>query len=295
MRENEFLEDRERQLPPDFNLLADVSEDGKAAEALKRAPMGEPPDEYTVRSVYDSRPVSTFDFNITPSAQELASTNTVDFQVPQGYVCVLRRVFHTINDPPGTNRANFLMTLMLNGAAFQYNRDIPVGFESDDLVRCFMVADEFDTVGVKLTCSSVSGTSILYVTFYGQFILKTGRPAPFEIANPVGLSKTSSIRNVAPDTLRATPAIPAMLGAPQMPVSSPITPAQLAPAIPSIPAPSNAPTTQSMQQTQAHTLTMRGIPPRYIVEMNHPNWKAMTRERKLEWLARRGLAGKVNV
>lgn len=156
----EFITDKERQLPPDTRTLtADMARVALHADAAAQTPAGEPLLDYTVRSVYDSRPVNTYDFNIPANNAGEGGTDTVvelSFEVPRGSVCVLRAVHHWIEGTPPSlpDRSDVLMTLTINDISQQYNQNIPVGLESDELVKCFLIADEGQQVGVRLVFSA---------------------------------------------------------------------------------------------------------------------------------------------
>lgn len=183
----EFIEEREHQLPPANETGGEHAAEGRATDAMERAPAGEPPKDHDVRSVYDSRPVQGFDFNITDETGEGAFPFTLEFTVPEGFVCVLRALHHWFDPAPLVpSRNNVQMTLLRNGNDVRFNVDIPVGAESDELVKCFLIADEFETVGVRLTSGLAVVDTAAFVHFYGNFLLKTDSTAQFQIANPVG-------------------------------------------------------------------------------------------------------------
>lgn len=186
----EFI-DREHQFPVDTGLTpADQLNTQKAVDNMNAAPRGDPPKSYDVRSVYDSRPVQGFDFNIVDSIAKNESSNPmiVSFTVPQGYVCVLRKLHH-FTDPPVSivSRADVQVSLLVNGSAVKYNQNIPVGNESDDIVECFVIADEFSVVSASFNIDATIFSDVnftMYGQFYGQFLLKTSVNYKFEVANP---------------------------------------------------------------------------------------------------------------
>jgi hypothetical protein len=192
----EFI-DREHQLPADVRLTPpDVAGDVASLRALAIAPHGEPPADYTVRSIFDSRPLQGYDFNIICPTDEFNGDEVFSFTVPSGVVAVVREFKHFFTNPSATNKnpSGTLVSFQKNGANIQYNHDIPVGADTiANPVKLFFVADEFDVVSARLV-GAVNGTHIAYVWFYGNFLLKTGRPATFEIANKAGEGKTSTIK-----------------------------------------------------------------------------------------------------
>jgi hypothetical protein len=188
--DQEYINQREQQLPAD---IGNQSPDMRDMEgALARAPIGEPPADFDVRSVYDSRPVQGYDFNITVSASVSGSvpyTTDLTFVVPKGLICVLRQIHHFFVSPPViASRADVLLSVRVNNADFPFNKNIPVGVTSDDIAKHFIVADEFSRVTARFVTNVevVIELAQIYAQFYGNFLVKTGLPAPFEIANRVG-------------------------------------------------------------------------------------------------------------
>lgn len=69
-------------------------------------------------------------------------------------------------------------------------------------MHTFLIADELQFLGVSLVITNglVPTTDNIAVGFHGNFLLKTGRPAMFEVANLAGKAKTavtSSPREIA--------------------------------------------------------------------------------------------------
>lgn len=194
------LTDREPQFAPS-RLAADYASEGRLAAALPNIPLGEPPTDVDVRSVYDARPIQGFDFNIPILSTEInigpesgfTSTVMLRTTVPHGYVAVVRRLHHSFRItgggvlPPITARNQVLATMTYQDAAVPFNANIPVGLESDDIVNCFYVCDEDTQFGVTFFISGTDNFTDGFIdaVLYGNLIRKTGRPAPQEIGNPV--------------------------------------------------------------------------------------------------------------
>lgn len=187
----EFI-DREHQLPADARSAAGVNSAGNAQlESLATTPRGEPPKAFDVRATYDSRPVQGFDYNIPDDiAIALSSEGAVSvdltFIVPTGYIAVQRRFRHWFNPAPAiTSRQQCTVTFLVSGATVPYNELIPIGLTNDELADGFFIADEKQTLTARVTVAAgVALVTQLYCVFYGNLILKTGVPSPFEIANP---------------------------------------------------------------------------------------------------------------
>lgn len=201
--EPDFIERREDQLPPSNENAGEMSQDAKATAGMRAAPAGDPPADYDVRSVYDSRPVQGFDFNITAETGETSSPFTVEWIVPEGFVAVVRALHHWFNPAPLiASREDVLLTLLRDGSDVRFNVEIPVGSESDELVKVFAIYDEFQTVGARLVNVGLVNTAA-FVHFYGNFLLKTDTTPAFQIANQVG--KKLGPPRVAPAPLVEVP------------------------------------------------------------------------------------------
>lgn len=241
----EFIE-RDRQRPPDTRQITpDMAIAGRQGEAARRAPPGEPPLDYNVRSVYDSRPINGTDFNIAVAFQGSTTDTFTDalceFIVPPGSICVLLQT-HTwveANDGsggpgPAFARSQVLASLTLDGGNVPYNQNVPVGSEQDDLLKSFIIANEFQAMGVRLIASI--GTpfpvnAIVYAHFYGNLLAKTGRPTPFEIANPAGSGAPARVAPYVPPPLPSVRVQP-----PQIPVAvAPAAPPRAKLAVPYVP------------------------------------------------------------
>lgn len=190
-RDTEFLEDRERQIPADVRRAApDV---GKASDlaALARAPLGEPLIDYNVRSIYDSRPVNGYDFNVIETADINSSMSNpsiyLTFEVPSGYIGVLRKIEFWTNGLPNVSRQSVTLSPVANSQIQRFNT-AAVGNATGQgaPVECFVIADERQQLGARIDWGASPASISLYVQLYGNFLLKTGRAAPFEIANQAG-------------------------------------------------------------------------------------------------------------
>lgn len=188
----------------------------RARDEFERSPIGAPPIDYDVRSIFDSRPVNGFDFNIVESGDIGGGEPggvLVEMTVPEGYVAVLRSIsmWFEPNPQSAPNRSNVLASLYLNGGPFNYNVDLPVGVEIDT-VPFFMIADEFNRIGWAVTLPDDPVDDVTcYVHFHGNLILKSGRPAVFEVANPVRKQLLQPAKIVRPTS-------PAQLPAPRAPI-----------------------------------------------------------------------------
>jgi hypothetical protein len=184
---------------------------GRADE--RNTGLGSPAMDYTVRSVYDSRPPSGKDFNLwfytdTPiCGTEDFSGFALCWQVPDGYVAVIRKV-KILLDPTASVGFPYhgLLRVLINGASNDpeimrvgtgNENSVPVQLtgipfrDGDDGVETFVIADQNQYVGVDFPSYSPGITVQPYVGFYGNFLLKTGRPAMFEPSNLAGRARSA--------------------------------------------------------------------------------------------------------
>lgn len=197
------FEARNRQLPADRNVKGAKGRAWKKARTdAENTPLGAPKKPVDVRSVYDTRPVNAFDFNITSRQLFTAEVGFEGpapfFLVPSGFICVLRELDIWTEPAAFENRSTLQVILTLNGGDVPYNgndedptnpgvfdQGIYVGSASGRF-PVFLIANEFNRVGVRFRSSSApSQSSVNYVLFYGQFLLKSGLPPALEIGNPV--------------------------------------------------------------------------------------------------------------
>lgn len=209
-RRGEF-EARQRQLPADKRARRAKGGAWQKARADQEAtPLGAPPKPVDVRSVYDTRPINAFDFNIpaTVATVSTATNVTAFFQVPEGFIAVLRNfdIWFEPN-PVGVNKSNFNWSLQLNGGDYPYNIAVPFG-DAVDRETCFMIANEFNTVGIRIraVAPGAFATGFAFVRFYGNFLLKSGLPALLEIGNLV--PKSAIVPTSSPPPRQPEPSPP---------------------------------------------------------------------------------------
>lgn len=227
-----------RQLPATVKRNLGGKTLARSRRDLARTPLGSPPVDYDVRSVYDVRPVAAFDFNIE-SSQPVSASNTdatVEMVVPDGFVAVLREADIWIEPAPpspGGLKSNYTYKLRLNHADFSYNGPVSMGTDVQS-EKFFMLANEGNTIGFLVHPRGPGADldqTIVYARFRGTFQLKGEIPLPFEIANPTHRTVNKPRAGVLP--VRVSPAPPAppipTTAAPPVP---PIPPANFAPPAP---------------------------------------------------------------
>lgn len=261
MSEQDFI-DRETQLPADVRETPpDMMRDKEAGEAMRRAPAGEPGIDFDVRSVFDSRPVQGYDFNIIDTS-EFAASMDLTFTVPPGFVAVVRKFMHTISNNPIVERVDMRAAFFVNGGAVRYNENLPIGGDSYDTpINLFFLADENSVVTARLTTAIAGAAQTVFGQFYGTFLAKTGRPYQFEIANPVK-GGVATVTAPAKEKIAPQAATPAAMAMPRQPTPQPLAMA--------LPAASNDPCTLTVAK-----------------------WRSMSFKDRLRWQMQCGSRGAV--
>jgi hypothetical protein len=204
----------------------------RAAESRvqeKLTGLGAPFMDYTVRSVYDARPPSGRDFNLWFYSQLTSAHFDRDFtgfrrcfRVPTGWVAVIRAVKFQVTPQSSMTSSDIgpqalysaytdlIARILVNGASA--DPETPEGGQATgteepvymggisvrdgDSVDTFVIADENQFVGVEIVDWLEVGDGIgpkVNVGFYGQYLLKTGRPAMFEPSNLAGRSNNAVV------------------------------------------------------------------------------------------------------
>ncbi len=183
--------------------------------------LGSPKIDYSVRSVYDSRPINHREFNLwfqaqindePPAVADLTIFRSTFF-VPDGYVMVLRDV--TILLQAFVNLLNYdgTLSIIVNGGIVDPINVIAgpviadaqpvqtaIPFRDGEKVDTFVFGDEGDSVGLDIAISGAPGftfetVDFIQVGFHGQFLLKTGVPAQFQAANEAGRARSAVTSN----------------------------------------------------------------------------------------------------
>lgn len=226
--DEDLIDQREHQIP-NADPVAPGQQAAAAQTALAQTPSGPVPLAFDVRAIYDSRPINAYDFNIAVSTSgEVANPITMSFTVPNGYVCVLKRIITFIENPipASSDRVDVLLTALVNQGVFPFNESIPVGVDQSDLFNCFIIADQGSEVAARLVVSAaILALAPTYTAqFYGQFLQKTNIPPAFEIGNPSGKPiGNPNLIPIVPDAPRArtsTPSVQRVAPA----ASAPLTP-----------------------------------------------------------------------
>jgi hypothetical protein len=187
----EFAEQRgDWQATSCFELPgADLLQDASSEEALQSTPLGEPQVDFSVRSVYDSRPINGYDFNFSANTIQPAGGGiaTFNFQVPLGYRAVPREWDILVTQPTTLSSADEnTITFTQNNAAVPNNNPIVFGTGGTDRpIKTFFVCEEQTPFGavVNLGATTAGFNGTVFCQVYGNLIPVSAVALPFAIAN----------------------------------------------------------------------------------------------------------------
>ena len=177
----------DNQAPPDFAVgPADLSGIDNAVSSMQSAPLGEPPSAFDVRSVYDSRPVNAFDFNLSATVTNNPSATSwqTSFVVPAGYRAVPKKwSVNFDNPPPGPNGLS-VAWIQQGNSDLQYNGPIIIGTGTDDPIETFFLCEEQTSFGIRgVQGNYTSGVLTVNINVWGQFIAVSEVALPFAASN----------------------------------------------------------------------------------------------------------------
>jgi len=180
---DEFAEQREEwQAPADKEIPgSDLLKDDSSVDAMRAAPLGEPPTDFDVRAVFDSRFINSYDFNLS-LAVSIASNVTwvATFNVPTGYRAIPRKWSVQFDSPPLGPAAANNVTLQQNGADVPNNGPIIIGAGTDDPIDSFYLCEENTTFGI--TGINQVNTEV-NVNVYGNLLAVSDVALPLSISN----------------------------------------------------------------------------------------------------------------
>lgn len=166
---------------------ADLLTNDASIAAMQKAPLTEPPNDFSVRSVYDVRPVNGYDFNFSGTANEVDNfVWSITFDVPLGYRAIPRKWTVFYDNPPLTIASSSVVSLLQNGAAVPNNQNIIIGMGTGALpIESFYLCEENTTFGIQglVTANNNTHTSTMSVNVYGNLLPVSEVALPFSIAN----------------------------------------------------------------------------------------------------------------
>ncbi len=197
------------------NMSPDMASAQRSRVDAHDTGVGSPKIDYSVRSIFDSRPINSREFNLWFYGAQVEEGPGPDiavfrkcFYVPSGYVACLRgvTVLAAPTQIPEFTNYDGLLGIAVDGSIVDPPQvevgpvvtntgltQINIPFQSNQEVETFVLADENSTVGLFLTVNStiVIDSEDLQVGFRGAFLLKTGVPGQFQAANEAGRARTA--------------------------------------------------------------------------------------------------------
>lgn len=145
-----------------------------------------PPANVDVTAVWESRLINMRDFYRTVSAEMALPGNTVvGFNVPAGRAGFLKLFRFDIDPLPAVGGAsNYLLTLLHNGVPVPDYQDLPLGQMLVAPLPCFLVADEGDSIGLRMRQTggtTPAGPLTFTAHFWGHFALRGRKPVNLEV------------------------------------------------------------------------------------------------------------------
>jgi hypothetical protein len=163
---------------------SDLLQDHASLTAMQSAPLGEPPTDFDVRCVFDSRIVNGYDFNFAAniSGSYPGYGWSANFKVPTGYRAIPRKWSVQFDLPPTGIAANSTATIQQNGAALP-NNTVIIGMGTDEPIETFFLCEENTSFGIAGINSNASVTFTGNVNVYGNLIPVTSVALPLAVSN----------------------------------------------------------------------------------------------------------------
>jgi hypothetical protein len=190
--------------PNGEGTASDLTALAGATAALAATPLADGPNNYSVRSTYDVRPVNAYDFNFSVLLFSVSNNVQwcVGWQVPLGYRAVIRRFEIQYDGDLGGAYGNSWIQPCIsiyptnesidtspissnsgNPTPVPYNSEIAIG--SGGEIETFFIAEEgswFGLTGVNANLN-LSGSPTASVNCYGNLIPTGEMQLPFTIGN----------------------------------------------------------------------------------------------------------------
>ncbi len=197
MRE-EFAEQREEwQYHADLEIPgADLLQDASAVQGMLTAPLGEPPTDFDVRCIFDSRIINGYDFNYSAAVNQPSGAGwAVSFNVPNGYRAVPRKWSVQFDSPPAGPMRNSTATVTQGGAALPNNGPIIIGMGTDEPIETFFLCEENTAFGISGANSNATTGIEVNVNVYGNLIPVTDKALPLSVSNQRQIGATIGVNS----------------------------------------------------------------------------------------------------
>ena len=153
--------------------------------------LGVPPSDSRIVSVYDALPINAEDFVISKYFVEggYASPQSITLTIPEGLVGIMRwftiEVYSSVVDIRGDSATTFNgagngVSLTVDGVAGKsYSLIDPFGGNPViERFPCYLLAAARSVMALTFTFSAITGS--LYMAFFGQLFVASGRPITHE-------------------------------------------------------------------------------------------------------------------
>ncbi len=156
--------------------------------------IGSIPRAFEVTSTYDARPVNARDFlvsfeltfNLDACFSSYIEEDT--FQVPNGYVGVLRGFKYAFN-PPAQIDTDILVTIISDDVSLNDYTQVPLPQVVNDFIPVYGISNPLKFIGIRIEhppqSSSLDLTTICKIQIHGNLLLSRGIPSQYEPANKI--------------------------------------------------------------------------------------------------------------
>lgn len=164
-------------------------------ERVKPKQLGTVPYSGEVISTYDSRPINASDFSgtsletftLTAVATD-ATTVTATYMVPGGFVGVLKGYRYEMKPLVPIDYDDLLLDILVDNVPQLGYRSLMHGQVLKDFIPCFILADDSNTIDLKLRApnginSVIPDVRKVIIELHGNLLQTTGAPLPLEISN----------------------------------------------------------------------------------------------------------------
>lgn len=173
---------------------ADLLQDAASISGMLSAPLGEPPTDFDVRCVYDSRIINSYDFNFTATISGSSTAGwSAQFIVPVGYRAVPRKWAVQFDQLLTGPSGNSIATIQQNGGDLP-NNTVCIGMGTDEPIETFFLCEEQTTFGIAGFNSNPPSNGGVFtgsVNVYGNLIPVSSLALPLAASNQIlGVAQT---------------------------------------------------------------------------------------------------------
>lgn len=185
----EFADQRgDYSFPPtgDDQNFADLAGEQAAVADMHKTQIGEPPNDFDVRSVWDVRPVNGYDALLsTTSTDSTTQSWSATFTAPNGYRAIPRKWEVWYDSPVGGAAGVSKAFLQKNGADLPNQLGWIIGDGTQNPIESFFTCEENTTFGIRgHNGNIVTGNSVVNINCLVTLYPVSEISLPLSIANP---------------------------------------------------------------------------------------------------------------